>query len=506
MTRNSQSLKALSTFLLSFCLLAGVKPQSKLFEGGTLEVFNVTGLRPEVARFPELGFEPTKKFEIRGGFFQSYDEKTERFTFEIAFRDKNDPDGYKTGLILQLSASFNLSSEYEGKGLVEALSSQDPRYTLKNQKVRLFGYEKTFYIFKGEEVKDPVEIRYLEAKVSVQQTGPKKYKKQRETARIVSLDLTISRLRVQIQRGETELLDIFVPVNSLDNQSPSSEDLITSVILVIWILHILFDLAIYNLIQGEGQRCRLVGVCTTRTFFILFCIISFKCCSASFWVLRNSLLGLLVVGLFQAFGVLLVMLYYRDKYSLRKEGSLLALFVFLNTVWLILLSLRFDLILRLFYFYALVLTIDLFAGVVGQEQTQYRPQFWLALLSCLNLFLDQLFIYLIYAVLFQQRHGEYPELFHPYLKNDLYVILGVSLLAGLVDLWFYALKVRKSAIAGRGGEKGPAVGGEGKLELAGMEVEKRALRINKKHDKVSLEILAQRKMERRNISGDLEEP
>ena len=441
------------TITLILALIASANAGFKVFSEGKVELFNGIKLDPGAAdKYPELGSNPYRSHKIQGTFRHSFKDakNKERITFQVIYRTANDKKGTENALFLELEAPFNLTSDYQGKELVYSSEHKDPKYTLKNEDAKLFNLEKSFYIGKGEEVKFPVKFKFLEITASVE-------KRQSDLsdhdipANVTTYGVEVTKFKALLQIG-SNLDQIEIPMDGSTEEKWGSWLRIFGVFLLGGFVILIVDILIAKQTL-DLESSQLIGTYTTGAFFLMFSLLSLKF-SSGFWSFLGAVIVILVLGAVHLLGAISVILDKIDGSDgqLKPKPKIILLVAFLlNLAWFSLLIFKFELILKLFYFNAIILVGDLAAGVWTSTKYKGGAQFFFTLCSCLNLFLDQLFVYLIYAVLFYGSHGEYPELFSSHILKDIFIIFGVISLSIVVEagLLFWEKVVMK------GKDKGP---------------------------------------------------
>ena len=445
------------TIPLILALIASVKAGFKVFSEGKVRLFEGIWLDSEAAdRYPELGASPYQNHKIQGTFRHGFKDTRyrEMITFQVIYRAAKENQGPQNALLLELSAPFNLTSDYQGKELVYSSEHEDPKYTLNWQEARLFNLEKSFYIDKGEEVNFQIKLKFLEITASVQ--------KRLSTlgdipSKVTNYGVEVTKFKALLQIG-SNLREIEIPMGGSTEEKWGSWLSILGIFLVLGsvILFaiflvlgfvILFADILIAMLSYKVFSSLLIGTYTTGVLFSLFSLLSLKF-SSGFWSFLGAAVVILVIGVVHLGGVTAVLLDnadYTTGHIKPKPMIIIRVALLFGLVWFILLIFKFELILKLFFFYPIILVGDLAVGVWTSLYYKGGAQFFFILCGCLKLFLDQLFVYLIYAVLFYGSHGEYPELFSSHILKDILIIFGVILVSIVVEavLLFWNKEVKK---------------------------------------------------------------
>ena len=320
--------------------------------------------------------------------------------------------------------------------------------------MKRFGYDQAFYIFKGEELKEAVQTKYLETNINTVVTSNerKEHRDGTSSGTEFLFKMTIKKFRFIFQKGE-RLYEIEIPMEG------STKNKFTSRIL--WMLAALFGgiflILIFNFLAagltiGLKPKCLLIGVFTSGLFFSFSTFIFLKY-SSNFW---NFVAGLVfMIAIFSIESTCLMGILENckpDPDQNRTAIVILAVAALPNLAWLIVLIFKFELILKLFYFYWVMLVLDLACTLTSSQFWAKNPsqkqRKWIylfsALIGSLKCFVDQLFVYLVYAVFVYRSHGEYPDLVGGYMMKDFMIIGGVTFLAILIEIGLCLWRAKKN--------------------------------------------------------------
>ena len=414
---------------LVFAVVTRINAGRWVFKQARLEAFTMFELNPGPNEFPEPQNQPIQKSKIQGKFAASYQDSQGRIQFQVSYRNTEDSEGYKNGQILEFSIPFKPTKWYKDQHLVYAFDHRDPRYTLQGQHAKQFNFEQTFYIGKGEEVKAaPLELKYLETKITLE-NGDEVTGKSNEV-------VVVNQFRVLFQKNHNRLYDLEISMSSTTEDNYKSGASIGFIFVFGAAIMLCSDLSAAQQMAKGKRICQLVATFTTGVLFPYFCLISLKYAS-TFWALIAGLVIIVTLGLVHTIGAVQVILtYIIDKNTQSdREMGVVAVTAVCNLIWFFVLIFWFGLILKLFYFYALILLIDVAVSFFGEPaQRKTGTLFFFTLLGCIKCLIDQVFVYLVYRGLFKESHGESPEIFWSYLFKDLLIIMLVIMLSGLGEL------------------------------------------------------------------------
>ena len=404
--------------------------ENKRFEEGRLQTFALGTPVPTSASFRQSA-RPLSSQSIKGTIYTEFNEVGGFLSFQIYFRNKSSQNSARESLILEFEAPFRLSPSYENRTLLYSDQAFGTNFYLNDSGLRLYDLEDEFYTFKGEDLTDKnLTLKTLKLKILVE----KMIHKGRGGERTV-YKMNFNHFEIYYIKDST--------INRLNIQAESLDDgplpqlafimlVVLSEITLQFIQKLTIAILIWILKSTEHN-----GVFLMTSVYDLFAPITFV-------IISKYLSGVLAV-FFVCFAFFILQLSniliiyqlcvaHSKKDSKDSNGSsfwsVLTLTTFLCTGWVISLVFAYNLILRTYLFFALLLVIDL-AIAVSRSKTDRREQVIPSILIAVRGFFIQMFIYMNYYIFFYTVHLSGPPIFSSHILVD-FGVLGALIAISLM--------------------------------------------------------------------------